>query len=344
MIRSFAALLGLLAVAGLAVPADKAPEYNPGPIKGDEPVAKGFSMAKAGQYLDHAGSKWTSNRKCVTCHTNASMLWAKPALGGKASAEEQAVRAFFEGRAKNWDRGGKGDKPRSDADVVVTAGTLAVHDAKTTGKLNATTRAALDRMWTIQKPTGEWDWIKCNWPPQEHDDYFGAVFAAVGVGIAPDGYAATEKAKAGLEKLRAYLKKTPAPTLHHKAWLLWAATKVEGLMTKDEREKTVKELRDLQKADGGWSLPSLGDWKGFDGRENNTKAASDGYGTGLVVLILRQAGVPAKDPAIEKGVKWLKANQRESGRWFTQSLNTDRAHYISNAGTAYALMALAECK
>ena len=48
------------------------------------------------------------------------------------------------------------------------------------------------------------------------------------------------------------------------------------------------------------------------------------------------------DPAIVKGIAWLKANQRESGRWFTQSLNTDRAHYISHAGTAFALMAIKE--
>lgn len=341
MIRSFAVLL---IVAGLALTADRPPAYNPGPIKGNEPVAKEHSLAKAGQYLDHAGAKWTAERNCGTCHTNVPMLWARPALGGKASAAEQAVRKFFEDRVTNWDRGKKGDKPRWDTEVVVTAVTLAVHDAKTTGKLHATTRAALDRMWALQKPFGAWDWLKCNWPPQEHDDYFGAVFAAVGVGLAPDGYAATEKAKAGLEKLRAYFKKAPPPSLHHKAWLMWASLKIDGLMTKDDREQTIKELRGLQRPDGGWSLPSLGDWKGYDGRANNTKAASDGYGTGLVVLLLRQAGVPAKDPAVEKGVKWLKANQRESGRWFTASLNTDSHHYISNAGTAYALMALAECK
>ena len=38
-----------------------------------------------------------------------------------------------------------------------------------------------------------------------------------------------------------------------------------------------------------------------------------------------------------KGVAWLKANQRESGRWYTRSLNNDKAHYITNAGTAFAV-------
>jgi squalene-hopene/tetraprenyl-beta-curcumene cyclase len=132
--------------------------------------------------------------------------------------------------------------------------------------------------------------------------------------------------------------------LHHKAWLLWASLKVEGLLTAAERERAVKELLALQRADGGWSLPSLGDWKGFDGRANDAKAASDGYGTGLVVYVLRQAGLAKDHAAVKRGVAWLKANQRASGRWFTKSLNTDRSHYITHAGTAFAVLALKSCE
>lgn len=320
-----------LYAAALAAAAD------PGPNRADEPLAAAYSPEQAGRFLDRVGAKWTAERKCGTCHTNVPMLWAR--AEGEAA---RTVRKFFEGRVTHWDRGEKGDKPRWDTEVVVTGVTLAVHDAKTTGKLHPTTRAALDRMWTLQKPNGAWNWLKCNWPPQEHDDEFGAVFAAVGVGLAPEGYAKTDKAKAGLTRLRGYLAKTPPPSLHHKAWLLWASARLDGLMTRDEQQKTIKELRDLQKPDGGWSLPSLGDWKGYDERPNDTKAASDGYGTGLVVLVLREAGVAKDDSAVEKGVKWLKANQRASGRWWTKSLNTDRAHYITNAGTAYAVMALSK--
>jgi squalene-hopene/tetraprenyl-beta-curcumene cyclase len=41
-------------------------------------------------------------------------------------------------------------------------------------------------------------------------------------------------------------------------------------------------------------------------------------------------------------VTWLKANQRESGRWYTRSLNNDKAHYITNAGTAFCVLALSD--
>ena len=65
--------------------------------------------------------------------------------------------------------------------------------------------------------------------------------------------------------------------------------------------------------------------------------------TGLAVLVLREAGVPANDPRLQKGIQWLLANQRESGRWWTRSLNTDKAHYITYSGTAYPLLALMKC-
>jgi squalene-hopene/tetraprenyl-beta-curcumene cyclase len=70
---------------------------------------------------------------------------------------------------------------------------------------------------------------------------------------------------------------------------------------------------------------------------------SDGHQTGLAILVLREAGVPSTDPRIQRGVKWLKENQRASGRWWTRSLNTDAFHYISYSGTAFPLLALARC-
>ena len=88
---------------------------------------------------------------------------------------------------------------------------LAFTDAETTGKLHPRTRKALDRTWTLQQKDGAWIWDKCAWPPMEHDDYYGATFVAVGVGIAPDNYAKTEKAQAGLARLRDYFKNNPAP-------------------------------------------------------------------------------------------------------------------------------------
>jgi squalene-hopene/tetraprenyl-beta-curcumene cyclase len=269
---------------------------------------------------------------------------ARPALAEFPSPAVGTIRSFFEDRVAHWDDDVKGARPRWDTEVVATAATLALNDAATTGVLHPLTRRALDRMWTLQQPGGAWNWLKCDWPPLEHDDYYGAVFAAVGVGHAPDGYAQGDSARSGLERLRKYLQDNPPPDLHHQTFLLWASLKLDGLMTPGARARTIAQLRSLQRPDGGWSLPSLGDWDRRDGTPNDRDAPSDGYATGLVVYVLRQAGVSSSDPAIRRGIGWLRTHQRASGRWFTRSLNTDRFHYITHAGTGFAILALKACE
>jgi squalene-hopene/tetraprenyl-beta-curcumene cyclase len=337
-----AAALGPL--AGMARAEDK-PEPFPKPAasKPDEPKAA-LSLARAGEFLDGATLAWTREKKCGSCHTSYPYLMARPMLGDPKAPALLQMRTFFEDRIVNWDVGGKGARlpegTEGVTEVVATAATLAFHDAQSTGKLHPLTRLALDRMWTLQQKDGSWTWNQHELPPQEYDDYYGAVFAAIGVGQAPDGYARGESAREGLARLKQYLRKNPPPNLHHKTLLLWASIKLDGLMTPAEREQTIKELLALQRDDGGWNLPSLGNWQRLDGTANDKQAPSDGYATGLTLYVLRQAGVPATREPIRRGLKWLETNQRASGRWFTRSINADRAHYLTNAGTAYAIMAL----
>jgi squalene-hopene/tetraprenyl-beta-curcumene cyclase len=104
----------------------------------------------------------------------------------------------------------------------------------------------------------------------------------------------------------------------------------------------VDELLVLQREDGGWGLATLGNWKRSDGSDQDTKS-SDGYGTGFVISMARLGGIPASDARIQRGIAWLKTHQRESGRWFTRSLNKDSRHLITNAGSAFAVMALHAC-
>jgi squalene-hopene/tetraprenyl-beta-curcumene cyclase len=346
----------VLLAAGLAAngpaPADK-PTPRPAANRADEPRAKVLSLARSAAFLDGVTLAWIRQRKCASCHTGFPYLLARPALGDPRAPALREVRRFFEGRVAAWDRGGKGagylkgggrlKVSEGVTEVVAVAATLALHDAQSTGKLHPRTRQALDRMWELQRPDGSWAWNKTGLAPLEHDDYYGAVYAALGVGHAPEGYARGEGAREGLARLKGYLRKHPPPDLHHKAWLLWASLGLDGLMTPAERARAVKDLLALQRGDGGWSLPSLGGWKRRDGKANDKRAPSDGYATGLVLYVLRQAGLPAAAAPARRGVSWLKANQRVSGRWFTRSLNSDRAHYISHAGTAFAVMALQAC-
>ena len=75
-------LLALLLSPGLAVAADKPDFPAPLPTSSDEPLAKKWSAAKAGEYLDGVGVNWTRDSKCITCHTNMPYLMARPLLKG----------------------------------------------------------------------------------------------------------------------------------------------------------------------------------------------------------------------------------------------------------------------
>lgn len=337
----FAIASGAVAHSGFAAePPAAEPHLLP---SADEPKLAELSLSKATESLDRISLAWVRKHECGSCHTGWPYLMARGTPGGAPSPALAEIRQFFEGRIARWEEDEK-VKKHAHREIVGTAAALALHDARTAGRLAPITREALDRMWTMQRKDGAWSWPKCDWPPFEIDDYYGAVLAAVGVAFAPDHYVRGDSARAGVEKLRAYFRSTPAPSLHHQTWLLWASAKLDGLLPVAQQHATIAEVLALQRSDGGWSMESLGKgWVGRRGKEANPDAPSDGYGTGLVVHVLRQSGVPASEAALhalQRGRAWLASNQRQSGRWFTPSLNGVKQHYMSDAASAFAVLAL----
>ena len=302
----------------------------------DEPLRNEFSLAAAVAFLDNAALTWQNDRKCFACHSNYTYLETRPLVSYPSPVHDQ-LRAKLEELAAN---------PREVyfrvTEGVMAACVLAQNDALTTGQLHPVTRQALDLMWTLQSEDGGFDWLKSEQPPSEVDDHFGATMAVVGVGMAPDRYAETPAAQAGLAKLRQYLKNNPPVNLHQRSMLLLGSLHVDGILTEIERKSVIDDLLAIQKSDGGWGIVSLGNWNRRDGKSDDTKS-SDGYGTGFTLYVLRQAGVPADDPRIAAGIAWLKSNQQISGRWFTRSQWEDSRHYLSRLGTSYAVRALVEC-
>jgi squalene-hopene/tetraprenyl-beta-curcumene cyclase len=314
-------------------------ETTPSPV--NEPLLERPSWSKAAAYLD-AGAHAHENN-CFACHATFAYLAARPALAATASVHQETRQALERSAAKfAAERLSPEDKPDRVTAVVLTAVALAGHDAATSGKLQPLTRKTLDRIWDLQREDGGWNWIKAGNAPSETDDHFGVTTAAIGVAAAPDGYAATPQARRGLDGIRRYLHAHPPATIHQRAMLLLAAARVDGLMSPQQARQTADELFSLQRRDGGWVMAGLGDWKRVDG-EPLDRTASDGYGTGFVLYVLRRgAGVPAEDPRLRKAVAWLETHQRASGCWFTRSphKNDELSTY---AGTAYAIQALNAC-
>src|SRR5262249_32312793 len=102
------------------------------------------------------------------------------------------------------------------------------------------TKRAFANLWKAQAAEGgqqgSWDWLDFNLEPWESTGarYYGAALAAVAVGTAPGYY--TPGADADIDKgvklLRGYLKDHRAgQNLFNRAWLLWAASGLDGLLT-----------------------------------------------------------------------------------------------------------------
>ena len=318
----------------------------------DEAVAKKFSLEKADRYLEQGAVAWTRKRGCVTCHTTGTYMQIRPELTpilGKPTAEiHELLTGELADLAKQ--KPADLDKSTKPAQVIYIAAGLAEWDRHVSKKLSAETKSALELMFTIQRKTGTWGSLDC-WPPLESSAFQEATVAAMAVAAAPGWRSGLkdDKMKAGVASLQKYLRETAPPNDYGSVVLLWTAARMKDLLPEKRRAKLIEMLWKHQREDGGWSIRTFSTPEKWGGGNRAKKLRaepefknppSDGHMTGLAVLVLREAGVPANDPRLQKGIQWLLTNQRESGRWWTRSLNTDRYHYITYSGTAYPLLAL----
>lgn len=332
-----------------------------------------WSPVKAAAYLDQRSGWWMAFPKaardhdtfCVSCHTVAPIALGRPALRGplaetSASPNEQKVLENVVKRVRLWrevepfypdqTRGLPKTSESRGTESILDALILVWNDAPA-GRLSPDARLALDNMWALQFKAGDmsgsWAWLQFHNAPWEGDSqFYGTALAAVAVGSAPGNYQAEPGIQDGLKKLRAWLvKNMDAQMPLDRVVLLWASTKLNGLLTHDQQHAIAGEILAKQGEDGGFSLSSLvGGWK----RSDNTplEASSDGYATGLIALTLEQMEAPQAQPQLKRALTWLSKNQKVDGRWPASSLNKNRelsseaGLFMSDAATAYAVLAL----
>jgi ankyrin repeat protein len=187
---------------------------------------------------------------------------------------------------------------------------------------------------------------------QSPEGYFGGADANT---RPPHGTALIGRTALGLRSLQLY-----APVAEKKAyeqavrlaalWLAQAAARTGedrafrllGLAwAKVDRAGIEAAKRDLvghQRADGGWSdIPSL---------------ASGAHATGMTLVALHEAGIPATDPVYRRGVEFLLNTQLADGSWYAATRAVPIQPYfdagfphgfdqwISTAATNWATMAL----
>jgi hypothetical protein len=363
----------------------------PAPKKGLAQI--GWDAASAATYLDARMDTWWSNAKvlktgnaeqrCLSCHTAVPYVIARPRLrrmlgDRNLTAHESRILDTVTARVASignqqpyYDHTEDKKIESRGVEAVLNAFVLAMHDADVTAaRPSAPTRAAIERLWVVQRPDGAFDWLNFGLEPYEAPDavFYGAVLAAMAANSSPAiGASLNDAGKRGLGRLSRYIRSNvEAQRLFNRTWALLATAHYDAL-SDEQRVAIVRDLEAAQRPDGGWSMNDLGTW-----RWDNTEApfagpgktdsallsASDGYATGLVVYALKQSR--SRSPAVIKGLEWLRSHQAPAtaadaawAPWRAHSLNFDREHagskgepwrrmFMSDLATAFAVLALAE--
>ncbi|MGE0360911.1 MAG: hypothetical protein AB7H93_06085 [Vicinamibacterales bacterium] len=361
---------------------------------GDDPTT--WDRTAAARALDARMEMWWTKAKvlrtgdgetrCLSCHTAVPYALARPALRlamnqSAPTAHEERILDTARRRVTHvatqqpyYDHTEAKKVESRGVEAVLNALVLTQYDTLgRSGTGSEATRAAIARLWEVQRADGAWDWLNFGLEPYEANDsvFHGATLAALAVGTSPGMYASkNEQGQAGLARLRGYLKTNlGSQRLFNKAWALLASSALPGTFTTAEVEALVGELETKQRADGGWSLADLGPWRWTKTEapfappgttDAALLAASDGYATGLVVHALRRSGAAATRPSIAKGLAWLRSHQVPEtagdaawAPWRAHSLNFDREHggekgepwrrlFMSDLATAFAVLALTD--
>jgi squalene-hopene/tetraprenyl-beta-curcumene cyclase len=323
-------------------------------------LAGDWNPKLAAQYLDSREKEWFAwpaaksyGGPCISCHTGATYLLARPALRrvlGEAepTAYETGLKDALLARA------GIGLKEALKAQKEPTASQgIGVESIFAALFLDPGPAAqqAWDRLWSMQlhegPSKGAWPWFDFGVDPYETSDsgFFGASLAALAISARPPEYQEKPEIKERVAELVAYLRAaTPAQPLHNRLLLLWAAARLPAAV-QGVRQSIIDETLKKQQPNGSWTTAALGPWK--DHPAAPPANGESAYATAVAACALEQAGIPRSDPKLKKALDWLRAKQDpEFGYWAADSMNKRRETgsmpegFMRDAATAFAVLAL----
>lgn len=321
----------------------------------DEPKFNSLNQEAAVKYLDDGAVAWVRSYGCITCHSSGTYMAERPGLTEMLGPPQLEVYKNFTDAVYN--------EPAYKGDfwfVWRTLG-LAEWDKHVRGELSDHTDEALKEMFSRQQDNGAWDIAQRRIQiPHVISEFELAVQAARAIAAAP-GWLENledENLRQRVERLRTYFRRYQPRNDYELALLLRIDTLLPGVVSPEQRQQSITMLRRQQQDDGGWSTRRMSDDKDWSvivnsplvdtlqSKPDADNPGSDAYMTAFAIVLLREAGVPATDDQIQEGIAWLKSNQRQSGRWWVESLTypgDNRRHFTTYIATAQALRALNLC-
>jgi squalene-hopene/tetraprenyl-beta-curcumene cyclase len=363
---------GAVLAADVATPAAKKKpdfQYASGDIQisiptADEAKVKSFdaeSLRKVSQYLDDGAVAWLRERKCVACHSPGAYLVDRPMLTKQlGKPREEVLTAFIDSID---------EKPRDTKEkqgvtyhllaerAVWRAAGLVQWDKYVTGKTSEHTDRALRMMLMQQSSHGGFYMPDAVEIPYETTDFELTQHAARAIVEAPEWLAklTDQSIIERINRLKQFLREVEPRHDYDRALRIGLAAFMPEVVAPKDRLADTEMLWSKQHSDGGWSTRDMSDvnnWsphmtdivvKLIEGLPDAAAPESDPYMTALAICLLRESGVPANDPRIQKGVAWLKRELRVTGRWWMHSLYRGNYHFSTYIATAKAMQALAMC-
>ncbi len=314
----------------LAVSAGAARAADP-----DEAAIRG-AVARALMFVEKEGAWWIADKKCVSCHHTAFLIWThREAARRGFPVEEKKVRDWvnfaFGMELEPHEKGGvKGSRnleglaqmllmPRekNDRPARETFANLLVEHQKADGSWGAG-----GQLPSQKRPKRETEEVSAMW-----------------MTLALERLSDEEKAIAGPEAVLERARKNLAGSKGGMSaeWavmrmLLAGRVKMKGA----DRGRAIQIVKNWQRADGGWN------WVGVPVEE-----AGDALATGMALWGLRQSGVPVEADVIRDGTRFLLESQRADGSWEVMSTKKDKKDEALATsvywGTAWATIGLLAC-
>jgi hypothetical protein len=293
--------------------------------------------------LQRADTNFVKNSGCVSCHNNSltSMtLGLSRKRGFQIDEKSDAVQlqANVDILEKTRDRMHQGSLlPTLDnfSEGILAYQLIGMHDEGYKPDLDTDT--AVQYILWRQHANGEWPAQNADQRPPICLDYVGQTARSMRALQLYTPKAGSDQYRKAIGLAANWLAKAHTYNNEDRNWrlmgLAWAGT------NKAETQKAMKDLLTAQHPDGGWSdLPTM---------------QSTAYATGKSLVALHIAGMPASDPAYQRGLNLLLKTQQEDGTWYvpTRALAFQpwsdagfpyyHDQFVSAAGTNWAAMALA---
>ena len=261
-------------------------------------------------FLETDAAKWRKEHVCASCHQGTMTVWAlceAKSQGYSVNGDSMAdVVKWHKERLKDI------DKPRDARPGWNMVSTPAVYLAVMARAVPMQEAVTVDELKQIaghlvrhQEDGGFWAWslapAQNRPPPVLESDEVVTLLGCMALGPHVPANAKEESpARTSRDRAAAWLAKTePGDSTQAAAFRL--LVKVWGRTPARALKKEIELFQSRQREDGGWGqLRDL---------------PSDAYATGQALYALGLAGVKSDREAIQRGVAFLIANQKDDGSW-----------------------------